>query len=267
MITIRDLGFQFPDDIPFYFNPNNPAFSLSINMFSFLAPAFERYFIRAVAQALPRIEDEALLKEAQLFCHQERMHSQVHIDHQQMLIRKHPELANIRDRVNESYENLLKTESNDFALAYATTIELWFKPSANFFVQHRDALFTGGDDRIYAFFIWHFVEEFEHRHAMLSIYQALVGSYWYRLKTARRTINHAKSLAREIARAIRRCEDLPEGGAAFEKISSSSRLQLTLGLMETLSPFHDPDRGGDPQWVKAWFAAEAAGQDMRTITF
>ncbi|RXM22050.1 metal-dependent hydrolase, partial [Citrobacter sp. AAK_AS5] len=46
-LKIRKIDFQFGDDIPFQFNPNNLYWSNFVNYISLIGPAFERYFIRA----------------------------------------------------------------------------------------------------------------------------------------------------------------------------------------------------------------------------
>ena len=71
MIKVRKLGFEFPDDIPFWFNPKSAEASLIANGLSMMAPAFERYFIRAIRDAMPRIRSSAVREEADLFCRQE----------------------------------------------------------------------------------------------------------------------------------------------------------------------------------------------------
>ena len=52
---------------------------------------------------------------------------------------------------------------------------------------------------------------------------------------------------------------------ALPRIPRRRRLALGLGLLETLSPFHDPRRGAVPQWIAEWFAADDAGADMTAV--
>ena len=122
MIKVRKLRFEFPEDIPFWFNPRNPATSQIANNLSLMAPAFERYFIKAIREAMPQVRDAAAKEEANRFCMQEGQHGKVHNDHQNLLLRKHPELEAVRDEINRSYDDLYRNESTEFALAYSTTI-------------------------------------------------------------------------------------------------------------------------------------------------
>lgn len=265
MIKVRKINFEFPDDIPFYFNPLNRESSVLANTLSFLAPAFERYFIRGIRAAMPKVRNAAVRQEADLFCKQEGQHSKIHIDHQNMLLRKYPSLESVRDRVNASYADLLENESNEFALAYATNIELAFKPMARYLIENRQHLFGDGDQRISSFILWHFVEEFEHRSAMFNVYQDVVGDYLFRMKTVKRTRQHVGKLGEEVREAMFECEAPPET-TAQGSISRWSRLRLAFGLFETHSPLHNPDSGGEPKWITDWLRAEEAGDDMRIIS-
>lgn len=266
MIKVRKLPFEFPDDIPFWFNPTNRRASMLVNGLSLVAPAFERYFIKAIREAMPRIRTEAAREEANRFCMQEGQHAKVHAEHQNLLLRKHPELEAVRDEVNRSYDDLHRTESNDFALAYATTIELRFKPMARFLVDNRQAFFAGGDPRITAFVLWHFVEEFEHKHAMFDIYQDVVGDYRYRVKVAKRTRAHVDGLNAKVFKACAAAEPPPTDAPDLPRIGRISQARLAIGMLETLSPFHDPRRGRTPTWIEDWFAADAAGADLTVVT-
>ena len=265
-LKVRKLGFEFPDDIPFWFNPRNREASLVANGLSMLAPAFERYFIKAIRDAMPRIRSAAVREEADLFCRQEGQHSKTHIDHQEMLLRRYPVLEAVRDRVNRSYADLYETESTDFALAYATTIELAFKPMAKFLVGNRHILFADGDPRIAALVLWHFVEEFEHRSSMFNVYQDVVGDYVYRLRTIGRTRRHVAMLAADSRKSMEACEPLPTENKSATKIPRLERLKLTLGLFETFSPLHNPNAGEIPRWIQDWMVAHDAGQDMTRVT-
>lgn len=265
MIKVRRIPFEFPDDIPFWFNPCNREASLIANGLSMMAPAFERYFIRAIRDAMPRIRSTAVREEADLFCRQEGQHSKTHIDHQEMLLRRHPALEAVRDRVNRSYADLYENESTEFALAYATIIELGFKPMAKFLVGNRHILFADGDPRITALVLWHFVEEFEHRSSMFNVYQDVVGDYFYRLRMAGRTRRHVAMLGADVRREMEACEPLPEDDPNAPKIPRIERWKLSLGLLETFSPLHNPDAGQIPRWIQDWMAAHEAGQDMTRV--
>ena len=135
---------------------------------------------------------------------------------------------------------------------------------ARHLVENRRFLFGDGDTRIASFILWHFVEEFEHRSAMFNVYQNVVGSYIFRMKTVKPTRNHLNGLVHVVRQAIIDCEPPPETSAEGY-ISHWSRLRLAAGLLETCSPFHNPDSGSEPQWITDWLRSEDAGKDMRLV--
>ena len=265
-IQYRKMDFRFDDDIPFQFNPSNIAVSDFVNSGTFMAPAFESYFIKAFREAMPLLRDERLKHDTEIFIQQEREHSRHHIAHVKMLIRKIPELEQVRDEVNASYKRLYDSRPLEFHLAYTATIELCFGPVSRFIIENRDVLFAGGDPRISSFGLWHSVEEFEHRNCAIDVFNEVVGSHLYRLRQIPETRRHLRETGAIVERAFRRL-------AAEGKIESSdksvldgttwrSRWQLYAELLGTLLPWHKPDRLKQPQWVTQWMSDYAAGKPM-----
>lgn len=269
-LKVRKIDFQFPDDIAWQWCPQNPGWGNCVNYASVIGPAFERYFIRAFRQAMPLITDERLRDDAELFCQQEAQHSRQHIAHLAMLTRKYPGLEEARLAVLASYEELLATKDLKFHLAYTACIELMFGPVARFVVENREQLMAGSDSRIASFMLWHLVEEFEHRNSAYDVYNHVVGSYGYRLKTFPKMALHMYRLYRLTADAFAR--HIPESdwdatgpvdtSTTFKGIPLTSLLHLFYELFCTLLPWHKPDRMRQPDWVSQWFADEAAGVNM-----
>jgi predicted metal-dependent hydrolase len=269
-LKVRKIDFQFTDDIPFQWNPGNPYWGNFINFAAFVAPAFERYFIKATRRAMPRISSDAIAKDADLFCLQEAQHSKHHIGHLNMLIRKTPALEKVGDEVMKSYEDLLANNSTEFHLAYAAIVELCFGPFAKFVVENREVLFVDSDQRVASFFLWHMVEEFEHRNSAIDIYNDVVGSYWFRLKTVPKVIRHLSELNTMIEGAFREHSPHELGEIALweteqfmNNVPLKSRLTILYEFFCTLLPYHKPDNLKQPDWVTKWFSDEEAGVDMR----
>ena len=61
-LVVRKIDFDLDGDVPFLWNPSNPAFSLQANAISFLAIAFEKFVVAAVREAMPQIEDPEVLE-------------------------------------------------------------------------------------------------------------------------------------------------------------------------------------------------------------
>jgi predicted metal-dependent hydrolase len=268
-IKVRNMDFQFTHEPAYYWNPQNMHWGNIVNFITMIAPAFERYFIKATRQAMPLIKDARVKHEADLFCLQEAQHSKQHLAHLAVLIKQHPGLEETRKQVMDSYEMLFKNRPIEFHLSYAATIELCFGPIASFVIEHRDALFKGGDPRIASFMLWHFIEEFEHRNCAIDIYKDVVGSHGYRLKTAPAVVQHIRAIEKITREGFNRHVPVSEQGcgpadvdAMFKGVTLTSQLGLLYNLLCTLLPYHKPDNIKQPEWAAQWFVDEAAGMDM-----
>src|SRR5262245_14155303 len=187
---VRNVSFQFDDHTPFQWNPANPLFGLAGNILSFVAPPFERYMVTTARQAIPRIADPEMAAEADAFLRQEALHAREHRHHVAALTRQYPGLAGVSAEIERRFDLLIETESLEFHLAYAADIEATFTPLFNVWLRHRDSLFDNGDPRVAPLFLWHLVEEIEHRSSAYLLYNAVVVDPWYRLRVMPRVFSH-----------------------------------------------------------------------------
>lgn len=268
LLKVRKIDFQFPLDIDFQWNPSNPYCGNFVNFVALIAPAFERYFIRATRAAMPLILDPQVKRDAELFCYQEGQHSKHHLSHFKVLAHHCPQLKQAQQQINQAYEDLFEQQSLDYHLAYAATVELMFGPLAQFVVEHKEALFKGSDSRIASFMLWHLIEEFEHRNAAIDIYNQVCGSHYYRLKVLSSVVKHIYQIDAICRNCLKQYGPHSYGVSAddvsglFNGISKQALAKLMYQLSCTLLPYHRPDSIKAPAWALQWLAAEQAGEDM-----
>src|SRR5512139_207944 len=118
-LKVRSIDFQFTDDIPLHWNGRNPGWATAFHYLCFMAPGFERYFVRAIGMAIPKIENPAIAEDARRFCRQEGLHAKHHAAHVKMLARKYPGLDEVAREVSAWYDRLFESESLELHLAYA----------------------------------------------------------------------------------------------------------------------------------------------------
>lgn len=99
-------------------------------------------------------------------------------------------------------------------------------------LDNEAVLFRPGDERVASLFLWHFVEEVEHRSSALLIYGAVVGRLWYRLQV------------------------VPAVVPLREKTASAVRILLSQML------FHNPADEPLPVFADEWFARWDRGFDV-----
>ncbi len=294
-LHVRKMRFAFADyDVPFLWNEENPAFSSMANAVSFLAIGFEKMIVNMIREAMPRISDPAVAEEADAFVRQEGQHSTAHRQHVAGLIRAYPRLRETLDKVVGEFDLLTAKKSLEYRLAYTADLEATFTPVFKLMLDHDSALFAPGDDRVASLFIWHFVEEVEHRSSALIIFDSIVGSDLYRMRMA-------PSIFRHVLRMIRiACVDFNEfvpledrkvdalamfathrrrrrlGNwlpplrlldhgpmpRAFDDLPLREQLVALSGIVRSQLPRHNPTHETLPELADLWFRRYDDGYDV-----
>jgi hypothetical protein len=261
-----------------------------------VAIAFERYIVAAIRQAMPRITCPDVAKEAEAFLRQEAHHARAHRQHAKALIAQYPGLADTMAAANASYDALLEHEPLEFHLAYIADLEATFTPLFKMILDNRKALFEGGDERAGTLFLWHFVEEIEHRSSALIVHRHVTPGRWYRVRVAPKVFRHVASLYKLVLagleahvpledRHISTAAAAPRGMWMSEVIARTPRprrkrstdpptmlhrvpgrdlLTMIWHLAVSQGPNHDPAREALPRWVESWHDAFDAKQDVTT---
>ena len=84
----------------------------------------------------------------------------------------------------------------NYRLAYTADLEATFTPVFKLMLDNEATLFRPGDDRVASLFIWHFVEEVEHRSSALIIFNSVVGNELYRMRMAPSIFAHVMKVIR-----------------------------------------------------------------------
>jgi hypothetical protein len=243
----------------------------------------QKFIVDATRQALPLMRDSKQVDEANLYLRQEAQHSAAHTSHFRALVRRWPGLQETMDAVHASFDHLTATKPLAWRLGYTAVIEATFTPYFTVFLDHEDKLFATGDERVASLFLWHFVEEIEHRSSALMVYAAVHDSYPYRLKTIGGVVKHIDELLRIISTGF--ANHVPEAdggnyaalipaGLSLSAIRSSQRaarrltgagqatysgvprrqlLDMVIGLVRSQGRSHDPTDERLPAFVDQWF--------------
>jgi predicted metal-dependent hydrolase len=283
-IQVRRVRFDFAgDDVPFNWQPARPAFAMQCNLISFFAPGFEKFIVDATREGLPLIRDPGVAAEANAYLRQEAQHSAAHASHARALTRRWPGLQGTLDQVTASFDRLTATKPLAWRLGYTAVIEATFTPYFKVFLDHEDKLFAPGDERVASMFLWHFVEEIEHRSSALKVYDAVHDSYPYRVKTIAGVIKHIDEILKIIAPGFRQHVPDSDGGrfallipnglsyTAFRAAQRAARelsspdqatyagvpkrelVAMLIGLVRSQGPRHDPATENLPAFAGRWF--------------
>jgi predicted metal-dependent hydrolase len=293
-LQVRKMRFAFADyDVPFLWNEENPAFSSMANAVSFLAIGFEKMIVNMIREAMPLITDPAIAAEADAFVRQEGQHSTAHRQHANGLIKQYPGLQETLNAVIAEFDYLTVHTSVDYRLAYTADLEATFTPVFKLMLDNDSTLFRPGDDRVASLFIWHFVEEVEHRSSALIIFESIVGSDVYRMRMAPSIFGHVMKVIRlacdgfnkhvpledrkidalsmfgsyrvgqRLRRRLRlRTQDNGPMPRAFDDLPLREQLIAMVGIIRSQLPKHNPDHEKLPALADLWFERYESGYDV-----
>jgi len=254
---------------------------MQCNVIYFFAPGFEKFIVDATREAIPLMRNPEDAKEAEAYLRQEAQHSAAHVSHVRALSRRWPGLQETMKEVTASFDHLTATKPLAWRLAYPAVVEATFTPYFKVFLDHEDKLFRPGDERVASLFIWHFVEEIEHRSSALLVYDAVHGSYPYRVKTIGGVVKHVSKILCIISSGFQRHVPKEDGGelarlgpnrlsvkAIRDVIKPSHELAgrgtyvgvprrevlgMLAGLVRSQGPNHDPKYEKLPELAGRWF--------------
>ena len=292
-LIVRKMRFAFAEyDVPFLWNETNPAFSAMANAVSFLAIAFEKMIVTSLTEAKPLLTDPVVAEEADAFVRQEGQHSMAHRQHARGLLKAYPALKETLDEVIAAFDKLVETKSLKYRLAYTADLEATFTPVFKLMLDNDATLFAPGDDRVASLFLWHFVEEVEHRSSALIIYNGLVDDPWYRMRVAPSVFKHVLDVVRmacvgfnkhiplEVRKVdalsaftlesqknkiLRKLGRIPDNGPienAFAGLGFRESLTALGGIVRSQIPGHDPAHENLPALADEWFKRYDEGYDV-----
>ncbi|MFI7589720.1 metal-dependent hydrolase [Spongisporangium articulatum] len=296
-LQIRKINFGFDETIPFQWLPERPKFGMMANAISFIAVAFEKFIVATTREAMPLITDPAAAAEAEAFLRQEAQHANNHRKHVACLIRRHPGLQETLDEAVASYDHLVATKPLKWCLAYTADLEATFTPIFKVMLDHEDQLFRPGDERVASLFLWHFVEEVEHRSSALIVCDAVVPNPYYRTTIVRQVFRHVMGVYRDILRGFVKhvpredrwaeyAEVSPDGvrreevvnrlplpaswrdrvgihpPSPFAPASNAEMLVMAYRLLRSQVPHHKPAREATPRFADEWLRRYDEGWEV-----
>lgn len=294
-LQVRKMRFAFEDyDVPFLWNEQNPAFSSMANAVSFLAIGFEKMIVKMILQLQPLITDPAVVEEADAFMRQEGQHSTAHRQHVKALIRRYPDLQETLDEVIGAFDRLTAETSLNYRLAYTADLEATFTSVFKLMLDNDATLFQPGDDRVASLFIWHFVEEVEHRSSALIIFDSVVGSDVYRMRQAPSIFRHVMQVVRIACAGFNKhvpvedrqtdamamfasyrygqklrtwlpglsAQDNGPMARAFDHLPLGEQLTALRGIIRSQLPNHNPAHEKLPALADVWFRRYDDGYDV-----
>ena len=171
-ITVRKAQFN-PKAIRRHYFANSPIMSHLLSALSSTFPIGEQFFVHSVRNVRDKVKDEKLQAQIAAFIGQEAMHSKAHAEFNDAWRREDYNLDRFQAWL--ARKNIyVKTLHPKIQLAITCAFEHFTALLGGYILRHPEVLSTLDDDAV-KLWVWHAIEEIEHRAVAFDVYQAVYG--------------------------------------------------------------------------------------------
>ncbi len=174
-IKPQRMGFEFGADVPRYWLANNVLISHTMNALSVLFPEGEQFFVDSVRAFRDRIDDPKLKEEIRGFIGQEAMHSLEHIAMNQHVRDQGMPVADM-ERDLKVILNIARKLPKRHQLAITCALEHITAMMADMLLE-RDDVREDMHESMRPLWVWHAIEETEHKAVAYDVFRQAGGTY------------------------------------------------------------------------------------------
>lgn len=178
-IQPRRMDFQFDPSMSRYWFADDQFKTTLLTALSCTFPEGERFFVRAVRHYQKQISDSDLRERVKGFIGQEAHHGKEHEAFNDFMEEKGVPTRKVHDFVHNGMKWIAKNLSPERQLAKTCALEHFTAMLAELILENPEFL-EGMDERMLPLWLWHAVEESEHKAVAYDVYADQVGSYWIR---------------------------------------------------------------------------------------
>lgn len=178
-IQPRKMDFEFDPALPRYWFAGDQFKTLLLTALSCTFPEGERFFVRSVRHYQKQLTDPLLKEQVKGFIGQEAHHGNEHEAFNAFMEERGVPTKKVSDFVLDGLKMQGKWLSPERQLAKTCALEHFTAMLAELILEHPDFL-EGMDDRMLPLWLWHAVEESEHKSVAFDVYQNQVDNYWVR---------------------------------------------------------------------------------------
>ena len=171
-ITVRKPQFN-PQAIRRHYFANSPIMSHLLTALSSTFPIGEQFFVHSVRNVRDRVKDEKLQAQIAAFIGQEAMHSKAHAEFNTAWRRDDYNLDRFQAWL-ERKNSYVKGLPPKIQLAITCAFEHFTALLGGYILRHPELLASLDEDTI-KLWVWHAIEEIEHRTVAFDVYQHVYG--------------------------------------------------------------------------------------------
>lgn len=174
-IVRRKVDISFDGASTARWSRDSQEFENVLNALSFFFPAGEGYFVNSVRAYLDRITDPVLKEEARAFIWQEAMHTKEHARSNEELRKVHPYGEMMEKLAEASLAPSRRFAPKSTQLATTCAMEHFTAMFAHSLLTEQEHVMEANDPAFAALWLWHAVEETEHKGVCFDVYEHVVG--------------------------------------------------------------------------------------------
>ena len=171
-ITVRRLQFN-PQAIRRHYFANSPFMSHLLTALSSTFPIGEQFFVHSVRNVRDKVQDETLQAQIAAFIGQEAMHSKAHAEFNAAWRSEDYNLDRFQAWLARK-DDYVKNLHPKIQLAITCAFEHFTALLGGYILRHPEVLATLDEDAA-KLWVWHAIEEIEHRAVAFDVYQAVYG--------------------------------------------------------------------------------------------
>lgn len=172
---VRRLKFDFSKTSRYWFD-NDACMTHLMNAMSAVFPRGELMLIHALRQLRPAIDDPALQAEISAFIGQEAIHAREHMAFNRYADEQAIDLATLEQRVDALYRLMQKLLPNQHIMAVGCAIE-HITATVGSELLRREDWNQRMEGPVGELWLWHALEETEHKAVFFNAYKAAGGGY------------------------------------------------------------------------------------------
>jgi predicted metal-dependent hydrolase len=175
-VRTRRIAFDYPEsDLPRHFAEGDLLASHLIAMLSSFFPEGEDFFVQSVRNYRDQVTDPNLKKQVSGFIGQEAIHGREHRRFNARLQERGYPTAFVDRRTKIGLDRLAKRAPQSVQLAVTAALEHYTATFAEVLLSDERAQALSSVPEVRYIFLWHALEESEHKSVAFDVYQQVVG--------------------------------------------------------------------------------------------
>ena len=180
-VPTRRVRFEYSlDDLPKHFADGDPIMSHVVATLSAMFPDGEDFFVRSVRRFRDDITDPELKRQVQGFIGQEAIHGREHREFNAKLAELGYPTKQIERFVDKGLRIRERMQTARVSLAVTAALEHFTATFAERLLSSEEAQQSLGHPEVKSLFLWHALEESEHKAVAFDVYRHVGGKEWVR---------------------------------------------------------------------------------------